>query len=609
MPIRWLSPVTAWYARIQIKRKVIVAYLPLIILSLFILGLISNQLFSRSIIERTKQNVQDESALMVAKLDSTMSNMEICANLLITDLNRLFESYPAAADRTAIEEVRLRNLLQSRLSIDVALFPEVAAAVFVGTDGTVHTSYSSANDETQIVKNGLVEQLMAAGSYGQTHWLPMERRNYLTSDPEVPVLTLGKVMTDINTGRTLGSLFLLVQESTISGFLGSGGDMEQKQYYLVDEDMSIIASPNEALVLTSAVNRPEFELLRENPITSEIVKQGGERNLVTVSTYPELGWRLVNLTSIDLLTKDIRQNGWLTVLIGLICVILSWLAANGLSKLIVGPLLQLVKAMRRVMDGDLAVHAPIRTQDEVGLLAKAFNTMVQRIQELVIKVEEEQARKREYELALITAQVKPHFLYNTLDTIYVLNDMDRHEEARDTTKALADFYRMVLSKGRELILLGQEAKITSDYLSIMQVRYNEVFRYEIHIPAELAGAPIPKLSLQPLVENAIYHGLKTKGELGLIRITAYEEAGKVVVAVEDDGVGMDEQQLAEVRYARADEDGQQGQRSIGLYSVEERLKLYFGEEYSMSITSELGQGTRVVLTVPALRSGGGAGNV
>ncbi|MFB9330834.1 sensor histidine kinase [Paenibacillus aurantiacus] len=605
MPIRWFAPITAWYARIQIKRKVIVAYLPLIILSLFILGLISSQLFSRSIIERTKENIHDESALMVAKLDSTMNNMEICANLLVTDLNRLFEAYPAASERTAIDDVRLRNLLQSRLSIDVALFPEVAAAVFVEPDGTVHTSYSAVNDETQIARNGLVQQLLDAGSYGESHWLPMERRNYLTSDPQVPVLTLGKVLSDINTGRTLGSLFLLVQESTISGFLG-GGDVEQKQYYLVDRDMSIIASPNAALVLTSAKNRPEYALLRRSEAASEILDHGGERNLVTVSSYSPLGWQLVNLTSIDLLTKDIRKNGWLTVLIGLICVIVTWLAADRLSKWIVGPLLQLVKAMRRVMEGDLTVHAPIRTQDEVGLLARAFNTMVQRIQELVLKVEEEQARKREYELALITAQVKPHFLYNTLDTIYVLNDMDRHEEARDTTKALADFYRMVLSKGRELILLGQEAKITADYLAIMQVRYSEVFRYEIHIPAELAGAPIPKLSLQPLVENAIYHGLKTKGEPGLIRISAYSEAGKVVVAVEDDGVGMDDRQLAEVLQAHTDADGQ---RSIGLYSVEERLKLYFGEEYGMTIASEPGRGTRVVLQVPALRTGGGTSDV
>lgn len=602
MPIRWFASITAWYARIQIKRKVIVAYLPLIILSLFILGLLSNQLFSRSIIERTKENIHDESALMVAKLDSTMNNMEICANLLVTDLNRLFEAYPAASERTAIDDVRLRNLLQSRLSIDVALFPEVAAAVFVDTDGTVHTSYSAANDETQIRSNGLVERLMAAGSYGESHWLPMERRNYLTSDPQVPVLTLGKVLSDINTGRTLGSLFLLVQEPMISGFLGSGSDVEQKQYYLVDRDMSIIASPNPALVLTSAESRPEYALLRGSKAASEILKQDGERNLVTVSSYSPMGWQLVNLTSIDLLTKDIRKNGWLTVLIGLICVIVTWLAADRLSKWIVGPLLQLVKAMRRVMEGDLTVHAPIRTQDEVGLLARAFNTMVQRIQELVLKVEEEQARKREYELALITAQVKPHFLYNTLDTIYVLNDMDRHEEARDTTKALADFYRMVLSKGRELILLGQEAKITSDYLSIMQTRYSEVFRYDIHIPPELAGAPIPKLSLQPLVENAIYHGLKTKGEPGVIRISANAEAGKVFVVVEDDGVGMDDRQLEEVRHARA---GEEEQRSIGLYSVEERLKLYFGEEYGMTISSEPGRGTRVVLTVPALRTGGG----
>jgi two-component system sensor histidine kinase YesM len=256
--------------------------------------------------------------------------------------------------------------------------------------------------------------------------------------------------------------------------------------------------------------------------------------------------------------------------------------------------------MRKVVTGDLQAVTTVRTEDEIGTIAEAFNFMVRRVRELLDEVRQEQNRKREYELALISAQIKPHFLYNTLDTIYALNELDRNDEARDTTKALADFYRMVLNKGRELITLEKEAQITDDYLTILQIRYPDVFRYEVDIPAELAGTPIPKLSLQPLVENSIYHGLKKKGTKGFIRIFAFKQGDKVIVRVEDNGVGMDEFQVQTIMSRHLPKEGI---RSIGTYSVQQRLSLYFGEEYGISVQSILAEGTTVDLSLPMLPKG------
>nr|WP_025697866.1 sensor histidine kinase [Paenibacillus durus] len=418
----------------------------------------------------------------------------------------------------------------------------------------------------------------------------------MVSDPAVPVLTLGKIVFNLDTGSQLGTLFVNVRETTFASILQVMGESSSsKQYYIVDGAGRIVASPNEQLLLTPfAANVSPGLLERETPV-SDIVGSGEGNKLATVTAYDRLNWKLVNMVSLQTLNGDIRRNFVLTFAFGALCLLLSLLLAGKLSQIIVSPLLQVTKAMRKVKDGDLNVTSPVTTEDETGLIASVFNSMVQQIKELLNTITEEQGRKREYELALIHAQIKPHFLYNTLDTIYVLNDLGLSEEARDTTKALADFYRVVLSKGSELIPLAGEIGNVRDYLNIMQIRNPDVLRYEIDIPQELTGVMVPKLSLQPLVENAIYHGLKTKGSQGLIVIRARKDGSDAVISVEDNGVGMPPEQVQRITQFAS---GNGRPASIGIYSVYERIKLYFGEPYGLTVRSKPGEGTVMEMKVP-----------
>ncbi|MFE4712423.1 sensor histidine kinase [Paenibacillus sp. NPDC056722] len=591
-----------WFSGMTFKSKLLTVFIPLIVVSLSILGVVSSEIFSRSLINRSVNDVIDQSSLIINKLDSITKNMEICSNMLVTDVNRLYDNFPI--ERTAVEENQFRLTIQSRLAIDLSLFAETDAAVFIDSNGKIYTSYPARNDESEAIRSGVPEELLKQGNYGSAYWFPMQKRNYMTPNPDVPVLTLGKVVININTGERYGTLFLIIKEPTLSASLVSGNNINQKNYFLVDERRIIVASPDKEQVLTPITNPTELALLKLTSDQTETATRNTDgKRLITVTDYPGMQWKLLNVADLDVLTKDVGKNTKLTILIGFTCLLLSLLGAHFLSKVVLNPLQDLTKRMRRVMDGNLYVEAPVHTNDEIGLISRVFNSMIKQIQELLQNKEKEQKRKREYELALITSQVKPHFLYNTLDTIYILNDMDRNQEARDTTKALADFYRVVLSKGRELIILDQEIKMTTDYLSIMQMRYPDVFQYEIRIPQELRNTPIPKLSLQPLVENAIYHGLKTKGERGLIVISAVKEKAKIILRVEDDGVGMSEEQLKE---ACCFQEEEKVVKSIGVYSVQERIKLYFGAKYGLTIFSEEGKGTRVDITVPGGKTGGKA---
>ncbi|AIW39943.1 cache domain-containing sensor histidine kinase [Paenibacillus polymyxa] len=593
-----LSLARKWFGRLRFKSKVITVFLPLIIVSLLTLGLLSNQLFSRSLIDRTTSNVVDESQLILSRTDYIFSSVETAANIMVTNINRMYDSY-GAKPGTAMESIQFGNLMQSRLSIDLSIFREVDAAVFIDNEGTIFASYTESGDDRKIYS--MLKRVRESESYGQALWFDMEKRDFLTPDPNSPVLTLGKTVINIDTGEPYGTLFLLVKEEGLSDYFRSSDPDAPKSYYFLDNGMRVaVAEDNEMLM--NPVNPQLGEAIQR---CAPNASQGtcsfeDEGNLVTVTDYTRMDWKLVNIVSLSLLTADVRQNVRLSLLIGVLCLVFSWLGASFLSKMVVSPLEQLTRAMRKVVTGDLQAVTTVRTEDEIGTIAEAFNFMVRRVRELLDEVRQEQNRKREYELALISAQIKPHFLYNTLDTIYALNELDRNDEARDTTKALADFYRMVLNKGRELITLEKEAQITDDYLTILQIRYPDVFRYEVDIPAELAGTPIPKLSLQPLVENSIYHGLKKKGTKGFIRIFAFKQGDKVIVRVEDNGVGMDEFQVQTIMSRHLPKEGI---RSIGTYSVQQRLSLYFGEEYGISVQSILAEGTTVDLSLPMLPKG------
>lgn len=592
---RWRT-MFQWFGRLQIMHKIILIFLPLIFIPLFISGYLSSYNFSQSTIQNMEQSALDESKLIVSQIDSIISNAENSANFIATDINRIIASSPE--QRNSVQELKFRRQIQSKLSTDLILFPDVDSAIFIDRSNHIHTSYSRINeDEHQVIDSGMIEQVTRMGSYGSNRWFSMEQRNFLVSDPAVPVLTLGKVVIDVDSGNKLGTLFINVKETTFSSFLGTENNQGiSKTYLLVDTAQRIISSSNPEYVL-----EPFDHLKMKRPLTflnepySEIVDRDQGQEFISVYPYNRMNWSLVNMNPMTALKSMISHNVWMTVVIGMVCLLLAFLGIALLSKILVNPLLQLAKSMRRVKEGDLNVTAGIRAQDETGLLATVFNLMIDRIKQLIATVENEQLRKREYELALMHAQIKPHFLYNTLDTIYVLADMERTEEARDTTKALADFYRVILSKGYEIITLEEEVKIVNDYLTIMQVRYPHILQYDIAIPDELKGIHIPKLSLQPLAENAIYHGLKTKDSSGFIRICAHADSEHVIIKVEDNGVGMSPQLIS--RIADFKEDSAK-RTSIGIFSVHERLKLYFGDIYGIHIESREGQGTTVKLVLP-----------
>lgn len=298
--------------------------------------------------------------------------------------------------------------------------------------------------------------------------------------------------------------------------------------------------------------------------------------------------------------------------VGLVLIIIA--TTVRITSRILQPIKALRQAAARVTMGDFSARASVSSQDEMEELADGFNNMAKNIESLISKVKEDEQRMRRADLRLLQEQINPHFLYNTLDTIVWLIEGNEADQAVNMVVTLSNFFRQVLSKGKEFISIREEEQHISSYLKIQKMRYPDILEYDINLDRVIYDYQILKLTLQPLVENALYHGIKYKRAKGRIHITGEKDGGQIRLRVWDDGVGMEEKELEQLR-REIQKPCQETEKGFGLANVNERIRMYFGPEYGMAIDSQKGKGTRVEIVIPAVRAdqgqsteGGDAGN-
>lgn len=267
------------------------------------------------------------------------------------------------------------------------------------------------------------------------------------------------------------------------------------------------------------------------------------------------------------------------------------------------PIEKLCEMTKQAASGDFNVRAEESGSAEIEVLNSSFNRMVEQIGALVEGIRLEQRNLRATELKLLQAQINPHFLYNTLDTIIWLAESGEKDQVVKMVSSLSDFFRTTLSKGRDYITVEEEETHIRSYLEIQQFRYQDILEYEIRIPEELYSFWILKLTLQPLVENALYHGIKNKRGRGHILVQGERQGDRLVFTVQDDGMGMDPDRLARVqRIIRGEfSDGQDDTSGFGLFNVQQRLQLNYGAEYGLTIESEYAVGTKAAVTIPIVK--------
>ncbi len=402
---------------------------------------------------------------------------------------------------------------------------------------------------------------------------------------------------DLETGDGKKHAVVLdVRFSQIANYVDEVGIGQHGYCFIMDKKGNIVYQPQQQLIYSGLKSEQ-----------TDILTKAGDGTLVkknviySIRSLDNCDWRIVGVSYIDELVT-VKVKGAMQILLVMIAFVLVtvFLSSFLLTHMISHPIQNLVKAMKDFeADAEEFSYQPVHGSKEMIALSDSFGHMVGRIQDLMEKVRREEITLRKTELKALQAQINPHFLYNTLDAIGWMCEEERSQDAVEMVNALARLFRISISKGHELIPIGKEVEHARSYLMIQNFRYKNQFTYSFDIEEECLPYLCNKITLQPIIENAIYHGINRMVDEGEIRIRIYGEGDDIVFSVSDNGVGMSKEQCGNILKSEPGD-----QTGIGIKNVNDRIKIYFGEEYGITIESEPDEGTCVSIRMPKVGEGG-----
>ena len=364
--------------------------------------------------------------------------------------------------------------------------------------------------------------------------------------------------------------------------------------YIVDQSGNIIYHPQQQIVYAGLKNENITDALSKNA-GSYFDDFQGERRIMTIQNISFTNWKMVGISYVDELVPNKRNLNNFVLFISLFGIAFEILASLFISSKISQPIKRLEKQMKRVENGDFDISLEVKGEDEVKRLSKSFNLMVAKIKQLMAQIISEQEAKRKSEFKALQAQINPHFLYNTLDSIIWMNENKNYDGVTTMVSALAKFFRVSISKGNEIINVSDEMDHAASYLTIQKIRYKDKFDFILDAEPEVLQKKTLKLILQPIIENAINHGISHIQEKGKIKITAALEGNRIVFRVIDNGYGIKPEILKDI----LDQESKSAHSAgVGLKNVNERIKLCYGNEYGLRIESELDVGTTAIISIP-----------
>ena len=373
----------------------------------------------------------------------------------------------------------------------------------------------------------------------------------------------------------------------IASYVDEVGIGQHGYCYIADDNGSIVYHPQQQLIYAELKEEKHDVMEDGSYIKSNVI--------YTVKSLENCDWHIVGVCYVDeMITSKVERVVSSLVVILVIVLFGTCFMGSVFSRWFSKPITQLVTAMSE-FEGDNGefVYQPVHGTQEIDAPSDSFEHMVIRNQKLMEKVRQEEISLRKTELKALQAQINPHFLYNTLDAIAWLCEEERNEDAVKMVNALARLFRISISRGHELIPIEKELQHAQSYLQIQNFRYKNQFMYSFDVDETCLSYLCNKITLQPIIENAIYHGMDRMVDEGMIKIGIHQDPNRIIFTVEDNGVGMTEEQCREVlKKEPGDRAG------IGIKNVNDRIKIYFGDEYGLTIQSELDVGTCVTITMP-----------
>lgn len=469
--------------------------------------------------------------------------------------------------------------------------PDVVAVTSYSSDGTLRDCWSLGREpREQIFQNLSFDLETARASDGPYMTAPHVETIFEGYYPWVVTVTA-----PLEQGGETGWVSLDLSFSSISSYISNVSIGQRGYCFLMDGEGNIVYHPQQQLLYAGLKSEDTAALaaLADDAYADDTV-------IYSITSVADSDWRVVGVSYVDeLVNRNVSEMIRLSMLLAVMALAAALLTSWLLSRLLGRPLRGLASAMESFeTDADHFTYRPVGGTREVQELSNSFGHMVLRIQQLMSTVREEELNLRKTELKALQAQINPHFLYNTLDSIAWMCEQGRNTDAVKMVHALARLFRISISRGHELIPVAKEIEHAESYLQIQKYRYKNQFTYEFDVDPGCLDYYCNKITLQPIIENAINHGLDLLVEEGRIDVRVCQDGGDIVFYVQDNGVGMSDEQIRSIM-----QRGPTDRTGIGIKNVDDRLKIYFGKDYGLRITSEPDVGTCVEIRMPKIQEG------
>lgn len=589
----------------SIQTSMVLSFMMLISIIVLFLSMISYYFTIRDIENMSINYTQRLLTEISFNIDSYISNMKNMGKVVVEnkDVQNLMVFYSKHKGKALTDaEIAQRNTLQARVVTHINTVANTRNDI---------TNIAVISKKGDIVLSDPNKQPNPYSEYNLTDWYlkPLSYKGDIIVSPSHVqnlvaneykwVISISKAILDPSTGEVTGVMVIDLNYRYIEDICENAQLGKNGYIYLIDRDKNIIYHPQQQLIYTGIKTELIDEMIKLND--SQTYFNDSSNNKLYIKNDSLLtGWRAVGVVNTSELIKDKRSIINFYVFLAGIAIIFASIIALIISTTITRPIKRLENTMHQVEEGNFDIQSEIVLDNEIGHLSKTFNVMISKIKLLMAEAVSTEKEKRKTEIKALQAQINPHFLYNTLDTIIWLSAGGKNEEVVEVTSALAGLFRTSISEGGDLVPLSVEMENIRSYLTIQKMRYQDKLSYRIEISDRLLAMKTPKLILQPIVENAVYHGIKLSPTGGEIAISASECDGTLTVTVQDSGVGMTEEQMSNL--FKEDKEDHAGM-GIGVINVNNRIKLCFGEEYGLSYHSVQGKGTRVDILLPRIEDG------
>ncbi|HUW42131.1 MAG TPA: sensor histidine kinase [Rectinemataceae bacterium] len=612
----------------RIQSSLIQSFAVLIVFTIVLLGAVSIYFFKKTIVGIAEQNTMQLVSQLNRVIDTYIAYMDDIALVLVNNADvRAYIDSPRASPpplRLRIEQF-LGSVTTVRKDIDgIFLLPQarsgVAAPAGPASGGTESGGTESGGPD---VRSSLILAAAPGGvinpdfdfreRYGAYADELESGKAIVTSAHVENVLDdrytwVISLLRKLKTGRREGYVMVDLNYAIIKDLcrdirLGTSGYV-----FIIDRSGDIVYHPLQQLVYGGLKSEDIAGILRlRGGYLAD--KVDGRELLYTAADSSQTGWTVVAVSYMDELFAGFKDAEYSFLMLALFCIFVAIVVASLISMRISKPIESLRRSMQQVEGGVFDIEISVNCSNEVSQLAYDCNIALKTVRELILQNRKDGELKRVLELRALQAQINPHFLYNTLDSIIWMIELDERAQAIDVTSALAKFFRLGINRGSEIIAVRTELEYLGTYLSIQKARYKSKLDYEFAFPPEMLELKLLKLLVQPVVENAIYHGIKNKDGPGLVQVRGLLSDGAMLISVSDNGVGMNPERLEAVRQELSHPEAAElelveerpgGSGGVGLRNVQERIRLYAGEGFGLSFESELGQGTVAWIRLPAL---------